>query len=225
MFLSARGLKSSYTSAAIPPLPPNRVSTPSAKCRSFSVTTMQSLASPVAATIISRGLRGRPRPANSAFGPSGPENHCSSCRRFFPDGFFENPAADLRDRQGRDKEILVCLIGHPGHEGIRWLGFRNVADDIGIDQIPAHSSTVRLGTTGRLTSRSAPTRGERLTDFRIPPFFGGSPEVARFTNSAEASGPLSARSWRRNGSVCDRRPHRQPQSAPCRAPPAGSENC
>lgn len=83
------------------------------KSLSLSVTTTQSFASVMAATIMSSGLRGRPaavppaisraqtraafssngrtRPANSACGPSGPENQRSNSLRFFPAGFSSNP--------------------------------------------------------------------------------------------------------------------------------------
>jgi hypothetical protein len=80
-----------------------------AKSFSLSVTTTHSLASAMAAMIMSRALLGRPfavpsaisrpqispafssnvstRPANNASGPSGPENQsCNACR-FFPAGF------------------------------------------------------------------------------------------------------------------------------------------
>ena len=84
-----------------------------AKSFSLSVTTIQSLASAIAAIIASRALRGLPfavpsaikraqirpalssngstRPAKSAEGPSGPENQASSWSRFRPAGFSRIP--------------------------------------------------------------------------------------------------------------------------------------
>ena len=189
----------------------------SAKSLSLSVTTMQSLASATAAIIVSRALRGLPfavpsaisraqirparssngstRPAKSAEGPSGPENQASSWSRFRPAGFSNAPRRISATVSEAMNQILVDLFRHPSHEQFRRSRLGDVADDVGVEEITAHSSTLRPGSKRRAGAISAPTRGERRSASRMPPFLGGSPPSVRLTaeRSREASGPASAR--------------------------------
>jgi hypothetical protein len=124
---------------------------------------------------------GSTRPANSAWGPSGPENQRSNSLRFFPAGFSRIPrriSATVIEEMNRSSS---ALFRHPRDQVFRWHWFDDIADDIGVEEAPAHRSTLRPRVTGRLRSRSAPTKGDRRNASRIPPFFGGSVEMVRRT--------------------------------------------
>jgi hypothetical protein len=76
------------------------------------------------------------------------------------------------------------------------VGLGDIADDIGVQEAHAHRSTLRPGVTGRLRSRSAPTKGDRRNASRITPFFGGSPAMLRRTAArirAESGSPPKKR--------------------------------
>ena len=113
-----------------------------AKSFSLSVTMTQSFASATAAIIMSSGLRGRPfavpsdisrgqmsaafssndrmRPAKSASGPSGPENHRSSSRRFAPAGFSISPrwiSATVREEIKRSASFCSAIHAVRGADG------------------------------------------------------------------------------------------------------------
>src|ERR1017187_9964153 len=131
-------------------------------------------------------------------------------------------APDLSDCQGRDKQIRVGLFRHPRDQPFRWRRFGDIADDIGVEEAPAHRSTLRPNVTGRLRSRSAPTRGDRRNALRIPPFFGSSPEMVRRTVARRRaeSGPLRA-----TGSTRDRRRAQEPRTGPSLAGGGASGSC
>ena len=185
----------------------------SAKSFSLSVTTIQSLACAIDAIIVSRALQGLPlavpsaikraqirpalssngstRPAKSTDGPSGPENQASSWSRFRPAGFSRIP----HRISATVSEAIVDLFSHPGQQRFRRRQLCDVTDDVGIKEITDHSSTLRPDSNRRTGATSAPTRGERRSAWRMPPFLGGSPEIVWLTTarSREASGPSSAK--------------------------------
>ena len=110
---------------------------------------------------------------------------------------LQDSALDLRDGERRNEQIRIGLFSQPSNQGWRRYGLRDIADDVCIEQVPAHRSTLRPDIGGRLRSRSAPTRGERRSALRIPPFGDGSPETvwriaARIRAESESS-PASLR--------------------------------
>src|ERR1035437_1099457 len=107
---------------------------------------------------------------------------------------LKQSAPDLSDSQRGDKQILVGLFSHPRDERGRRRRFGDIADDICVEKVAAHRSTLRPATTGRVRVRSAPTRGYRRNALRMPPFLRGSPETVRRTVARirTDSGPLSA---------------------------------
>src|SRR5712671_704585 len=109
--------------------------------------------------------------------------------------FFQNTAPDFGDGERGNEQILVDLFSHPGQQRFRRRQLCDVADDVGIKEITAHSSTLRPVSNRRTGAMSAPTRGERRSASRMPPFLGGSPEIVWLTTarSREASGPSSAK--------------------------------
>ncbi len=68
-------------------------------------------------------------------------------------------------------------LRHPCQQGLRRHRLRDVADDIGVEQLAHQISTLRPASRGRLRSRSALTCGERRSAARMPPFFGCSPAM------------------------------------------------
>ena len=101
------------------------------------------VASAVAATIMSSALRGRPlavpspsaaprsgrflvegstRPANRACGPSGPANQASSTARFFRQASAA-ARAEFPQRSVRDEQISVSLFRHPCQQRRGGIGF------------------------------------------------------------------------------------------------------
>jgi hypothetical protein len=71
-----------------------------------------------------------------------------------------------------------CGAKTPGQQRFRRRQPCDVADDVGVREITAHSSTLRPVSNGRTGAISAPTRGERRSASRMPPFLGASPEIA-----------------------------------------------
>ena len=137
---------------------------------------------------------GSTRPANRACGPSGPANQASNNVRFFPSGFSSNPRWISRDRQRGDEQVGVNLFRHPREKRRRWAGLCDIADDVGVEEIASHSSTLRPASRDRVRSRSASTSGERRNAARIPPLLGGSPAMVWLTafRMRAASGSSSA---------------------------------
>ena len=179
------------------------------------VTTIQPFASATAAMIVSSGLRGRPRllplaikrahikaapvKGEHAAGEQGLWSFRAAGRRLelvaaFAGGFFQHTSADFRDGQRTDVEIIVILLGHPSQQRFGRRRLRDVADDVGVEQIAHQISTIRPSPSERVTSRSAPTSGERRSAATMLPFLGGSPAIVCLTASRrrDASGPSSA---------------------------------
>ena len=100
-----------------------------------------------------------------------------------------NLPPDFGDGQRGNKQILVDLFSHPGQQRFRRRRLCNVADNVGVEEITAHSSTLRPGSNRRTGAISAPTSGERRSASRMPPFLGGSPEIAWLTTALR-------RAWR-----------------------------
>src|SRR5262249_37993292 len=96
-------------------------------------------------------------------------------------GLLQDSAADLRDGQRGDKQILVGLTSHPRNQRFRWRRLGGIADDISVEKVAAHRPTLRSAVTGRSRLRSAPTRGDRRNALIMPPLLGGSPEMVRRT--------------------------------------------
>src|SRR5262249_22950601 len=67
----------------------------------------------------------------------------------------------LGDCQRRNEQVVVGLPRHPRGERLRRDRLRDVADDIGVEEIARHNSTLRPASGERLSSRSTPTSGER----------------------------------------------------------------
>jgi hypothetical protein len=61
----------------------------------------------------------------------------------FPFGLFQQPAPDLRNGQRRNEQVIVRLFRHPREKGCGWTGLRDVADDVGVEEVACHRSTLR----------------------------------------------------------------------------------
>lgn len=152
------------------------------KCFSLSVTTMQSFASAMAASIMSNALRGFPvrvpsamirpqmiaacsskeriRPANTACGPFSPVNHCSSSRRLLPAGVVCTPrqiSATLSDEMS--KSPSACSLSQASSDA-------DGAGLVGLERILVSSRY-------RLTGQSSG-----------PPYMGGSTPDRRWASAA-----------------------------------------
>src|SRR5262249_22608178 len=92
--------------------------------------------------------------------------------------FLQNASADFGEGERGDEQMLNALSRHPGEERFGWLRFDDVVDDVGIEKIARHRSTLRPCSRGRVRSRSAPTSGERRSAARMPPDLGGWPATA-----------------------------------------------
>src|SRR6266404_3693073 len=115
-------------------------------------------------------------------------------RAFFSFGLFQHSALDFSNGQRGDEQVIVGLFLHPREKGSGGIRSRDIADDVGVEQIARHRSTLRPVSCERVRSRSAPTSGERRNAARMPPFFGGSPPIVRVTAARirAASGSSSA---------------------------------
>jgi len=104
---------------------------------------------------------------------------------------------DFGNHQRGDKQILIVLLRHPGKQRLRWRRLGHVTDDVGIEQIASHRLTFRPAIRGRTRLRSAPTKGERRSAARMPPFCPDWRQPARrrrespvlLGNSQPAGGP------------------------------------
>ena len=175
-----------------------------AKSLSFSVTITQSFASAIAAMIMSSGLRGRPFAVPSAISRAQIEaglfierEHPAGEQRLralgtgkptlqlpalLSGGLLQNSAPDLSDCHGEEinRSSSACSAIHA----------TSASDGAGLVTLLMMLVSRRLrltgqpcgpASTGRLRSRSAPTRGDRRNASRMPPFFGGSAESVRRT--------------------------------------------
>jgi hypothetical protein len=121
---------------------------------------------------------GSTRPANNACGPSGPENQRSNSLRFFPAGFSRIPRripATVIEEINRSSSACSAIHATRFSDGaglVTWLMI------LVSSRLLLTGQPLRPAVTGRLRSKLAPTRGERRNALRIPPFFGGSPEMA-----------------------------------------------
>jgi len=104
-----------------------------------------------------------------------------------------NAAADFCQGERGDEQILVTLRRHPDEQRLRRLWFDSVADNVGVEKIPRHRSTLRPASRGRVRSRSAPASGERRNAARMPPCLPDSPGTACCTvrRICPTSGPAS----------------------------------
>jgi hypothetical protein len=113
------------------------------------------------------------RPANNASGSLRARKPILQCLPLLSGRLLRYSALDFSDGQYRDEQVLVGLRLHPGSQRFRGFWLRGIADDVSVEKIAAHRSTSRPGVRARVTSRSAPTSGERRRAANIPPFFGG----------------------------------------------------
>ena len=88
---------------------------------------------------------------------------------------LQHATPDLADGERRNEEVFVVLLSHPRQQRLGWFRFGDVADDVGVEKISGHRSTLRPASNGRGGMTSAPTSGERRKASRIPPFRGDLP--------------------------------------------------
>ena len=65
--------------------------------------------------------------------------HRVSCPSSLPGRHFQQAAPDFTDGERRNKQLFIRLLSHPrNNKGLRWNWLREVTDDVGIEQVPAH---------------------------------------------------------------------------------------
>jgi hypothetical protein len=174
-------------------------------------------------------------PLNSECGPSTPANHASNRSRFLPFGLSSMPrrisAIDCSDRQGGDEQIAIGLHTHLFQQRFGRVRLRYIADNVCVEKVAGQRPTLRPVSLERANSRSAPTSGDRRSASRIPPLFGGSPEIVRPMADGRwriGSGPnlghLPRGAARRSGSSHDLRRVRAPRIGRSPASSDGSDN-
>src|ERR1035437_1364128 len=109
---------------------------------------------------------------------------------------LQRPKPDFCNGQRGDEHILVGLLRQPGDERLGRLRLGHVADDIRIKQVAGHRLTLRPSIRGRARLRSAPTKGERRSAARMPPFLAGSPEICRMEARISVASELLSASLR-----------------------------
>jgi hypothetical protein len=98
-----------------------------------------------------------------------------------PDGLLQYAAPDLCQTQGGNEQVVIWLLCHPFQELRGRNRFGDVADDVCVQEVPHQRSTFLPESNGRSILISAPTRGERRSAARIPPFRDTS-ETVRITS-------------------------------------------